>query len=200
MGYANAVTPTSSGFMRSGHSSASEFKNPVQSGNSDGDFRSLGLVSTRSKGIADHAFVSTDCCLDLGPKIVATRLLPAHPAVLDDLLDVSVPLCRSGRSGRARDCGCARRHDDGGIRMTLGDRLVNAVLIVGTVSRERRDGIGDLVEQCARPRGVIDLFTGQLNRDDFAAFGIDADMQLTPGSAAGRAVLFNQSFAGPAKL
>ena len=70
---------------------ASEFKHPVQGGSSDGDFRGLGLVSTRSKGIADHAFVSTDCCLDLGPKIVATRLLPAHPTVRDDLLEVSVP-------------------------------------------------------------------------------------------------------------
>ena len=82
----------------------------------------------------------------------------------------------------------------------LGDALVHFVLIVGTVSRERRDGIGDLAEQRARPRGVIDLFPGQLNREDFAAFGIDANMQLTPGSAAGCAVLFNQSFAGPAKL
>ena len=157
-------------------------------------------ISTRSKGIADHAFVSTDCCLDLGPKIVATRLLPAHPTVLDDLLDVSVPLCRSGRGGRARDRGCSRRHDDGGIRMTLGDSLVNSVLIVGAVSREGRDGIGDLVEQRASPRGVIDLFLGQLDRDDFAALAIDADMQFTPGSAAGRAVLFNQPFAGSAEL
>src|ERR1700748_1035103 len=104
----------------------------------------------RSKGIADHAFVSTNYGLDLGPKIVATRLLPAHPTALDDLLDVSVPLCRSGRGGRARDCGCSRRHDAGGIRSMLGDALVHFVLIVGTVSRERRDRIDDLVEQCAR--------------------------------------------------
>ena len=92
---------------------ASEFKHPVQGGSSDGDFRGFGLISSRSKGIVDYAFVSTDCCLDLGPKIVATRLLPAHPTTLDDLLDVSVPLCRSGRGGRARDCGCARRHNAG---------------------------------------------------------------------------------------
>ena len=98
MGHANAVTPTSSGFMRSGHSSASEFKHPVQGGNSDGDFRGLGLVSSRSKGIAEHAFVSTDRRLDPGPKIVATRLLPAHPTALDDLLDVSVPLCLKASS------------------------------------------------------------------------------------------------------
>ena len=179
---------------------ASEFQHPVQGSSSDGDFRGLGLTSSRSKRIADYAFVSTDCRLDLGPKIVATRLLPAHPTVLDDLLDVSVPLCRSGRGGRTRDCGCARRHDDGGIRMMLSDRLVNAVLIVGPVSRERRDGIGDLVEQRARPRGVIDLLSGQLNRKDFAALGIDAEMQLTPGSAAGRAMLFNQPFTGAAEL
>ena len=84
--------------------------------------------------------------------------------------------------------------------MTLGDRLVNSVLIVCTVSRERRDGIGDLVEQRARPRGVIDLFSGQLNREDFAALGIDAEMQFTPGSAARRAVLFNQPFTGSTEL
>ena len=82
----------------------------------------------------------------------------------------------------------------------LGDALVHFVLIIGTVSRERRDGIGDLVEQCARPRGVIDLFPGQLDREDFAALGIDADMQLTPGSAARRAVLFNQPFTGSTEL
>src|ERR1700761_1619566 len=34
----------------------------------------------------------------------------------------AVPLGRSGRGGRTRDRGCARRHDDGGIRMTLGIR------------------------------------------------------------------------------
>jgi hypothetical protein len=34
--------------------------------------------------------------------------------------------------------------------MTLSDVLVHFVLFVGAVSRERRDGIGDLVEQCAR--------------------------------------------------
>jgi hypothetical protein len=81
----------------------------------------------RSKGIADHAFVSTDGRLDLGPKIVATRLLPAHPTVLDDLLDVSVPLCRRGRGGRTRDGGCAPRHDDGGIRSMLGACLVKTL-------------------------------------------------------------------------
>jgi hypothetical protein len=35
---------------------------------------------------------------------------------------------------------------------------------------------------------------------DLAAGGIDADMQLPPGSATGRSVLFDQPFAGSAEL
>jgi hypothetical protein len=141
---------------------ASEFKHPVQGDSSDGDFRGLGLISSRSQGIADHAFVSTDRCLDLGPKIVATRLLPAHPTVRDDLLEVSVALCRSARDGRTRNRGGSRRYDDRGIRMTLGDSLVNSVLIVRAVSREGRQGIGELVEQRGSPRGVVALLVSSI--------------------------------------
>jgi hypothetical protein len=92
IGHASAVTPTSLGFMRSGHSSGVRIP-------ASGSRR-----QQRSKGIADYAFVSTNYGLDLGPKIVATGFLPTHPTALDDLLDVSVPLCRSGRGGSARDC------------------------------------------------------------------------------------------------
>ena len=53
--------------------------------------------------------------------------------------------------------------------MTLGDSLVNAVLIVRAVSREGRQGIGELVEQRGSPRAVVALFLGQLDRDNFAA-------------------------------
>ena len=84
--------------------------------------------------------------------------------------------------------------------MTLGNSLVNAVLIVRAVSREGRQGIGELVEQRGSPPAVVALFLGQLDRDDFAALAIDADMQFTPRSAAGHAVLFNQPFAGPTEL
>src|SRR5271156_2321256 len=82
-----------------------------------------------------------------------------------------------------------------GVRMTLGNSLVSAVLIVRAVSREGRQGIYELVEQRVSSRGVVALFLGQLDRDNFAALAIDADMQFTPRSAAGRAVLFNQPFA-----
>ena len=80
--------------------------------------------------------------------------------------------------------------------MTLRNGLIHSVLIVGSVSRERRDGIGDLIEQRARSRGVITVFLGQFNRDNFTASGIDAYMQLTPGPPTRRAVLFNQPFTG----
>jgi hypothetical protein len=65
--------------------------------------------------------------------------------------------------------------------MTLGDGLIHSVLIIGSVRRERCDWIADLVEQCASSRGVIDVFVRQLDRDNFTASGVDADMQLTPG-------------------
>jgi hypothetical protein len=59
---------------------APEFKHPVQGGSGDRDFRGPGLIRTRTKGIADHAFVSADCCLDFGPMIVAARLCqPIRP-------------------------------------------------------------------------------------------------------------------------
>ena len=196
----DAVTPTPSGVKRYGHSSGVRRKHPVQGSGSDGDFGRFGLIGPRSQGIADHALVSADRCLDLGPQIVAARFLPGHPAVRDDLLDVSVTLCRGGPGGRTRHRGCSRRHVDSGIRITLGDRLADLVLIVGAVSGEGRNGIGELVEQCGSPRGIVDIFLGQRDRNDLAALGIDADMQLAPRSAAGRSMLFNQPFAGPAEL
>src|SRR5882724_4017851 len=84
--------------------------------------------------------------------------------------------------------------------MTLGNRLVYSVLIIGSVRHERCDWITDLIEQCASSRGVIDVFLGQLNGNDLAASCVDAYMQLTPGSAAGRAMLFNQPFTCPAEF
>jgi hypothetical protein len=84
--------------------------------------------------------------------------------------------------------------------MTLGNRLADPVLIVIAVGGEGSDGIGDLVEKRVNQRTIIDFFLGHFDGDDLAAVGIDTDMQLPPGSAAGRAVLFNQPFAGSAEL
>jgi hypothetical protein len=70
--------------------------------------------------------------------------------------------------------------------MTLRNRLADLVLIVGAVSGEGGNGIGDLVEQRASHRGIVDILPGHHDDDDLAADGIDADMQLAPGPAAAR--------------
>ena len=77
---------------------------------------------------------------------------------------------------------------------------LDPVLIVCTVGGKRSDGIGELIEKRASQRGIIDFFPAHFDGDDLAAVGIDADMQVAPGPAAGRTVLFDQPFAGPAEL
>src|SRR5208282_2877487 len=126
---------------------ASEPQHPVQRSGGEGDLGRLGLFGARSKGIADHAFVSADRRLDLGPQIVAAGLLPGHAAAFGDHPQVTVALCRGDVSRSARYRAGPRRHDDGGIRMTLGNRLANPVLIVEAVGGNGRDGIGDLAEK-----------------------------------------------------
>jgi hypothetical protein len=78
--------------------------------------------------------------------------------------------------------------------------VIHFVLIIGSVRRERCDWIADLVEQCASSRGVIDVFFGQFDRDNFAASGIDTYMQPTPEPPTRRAVFFNQPFTSAAEF
>jgi hypothetical protein len=70
----------------------------------------------------------------------------------------------------------SRRHDDGGIRMTHGNRLAGPALIIGTIGSQGGNGIGDLAEQHIGHRGIVDFPPGHLDGDDLAAIGIDADM------------------------
>src|SRR5882757_5572095 len=106
---------------------ASEPQHPVQGGRSEGDLGRLGLVCARAKGIADHALVA------------AARLLPSHAAAFDDHPQVTVALCRGGVGRSARYRAGPRRYDDGGIRMALGNRLANPVLIVEAVGDKGGD-------------------------------------------------------------
>jgi hypothetical protein len=64
--------------------------------------------------------------------------------------------------------------------MTLGDRRIYSVLFIGSVRRERCDWVADLIEQRASSGGVINIFLGQLNRDNLTTTCIDAYMRLTP--------------------
>jgi len=57
-----------------------------------------------------------------------------------------------------------------------------------------------LFQQGLDMRGVVDVFVGQIPRGDFAAVGIDADVQLAPSAASKGSALLKQPFAGAAKL
>ena len=48
-------------------------------------------------------------------------------------------------------------HNDPSVRMALGDRAVDTVLVVRPVTRERSNRIRDLVEQGADLGAVIDI-------------------------------------------
>jgi hypothetical protein len=63
---------------------ASKRQHPVQGSGSKANLGRLGSVGARSKGIADHTFVSPDRRLDLGPLIVAAGFLPDHLAAIGD--------------------------------------------------------------------------------------------------------------------
>ena len=178
---------------------ASKRQHPVQGSGSDGNLGRLGSVGARSKGIADDTFVSPDRRLDLGPQIVAAGFLPGHLAAIGDHPQMAVALCWSGFGRRTRHRTRPWRYDDGCIRMTLRNSLADLILIVAAVGSEGSNWIGDLVEQSVRHRGIVDILPGQRDGDDLAAGGIDADMQLPPGSATRRSVLFDQPFAGSAE-
>ena len=82
---------------------APKLEHAVQGRSSDGNLGHLGSVGARSKGIANHPFVSPDRYLDLGSQIIAAGLLPPHPAAFGDHLQVAVALCRDGLGRSTQD-------------------------------------------------------------------------------------------------
>src|SRR3954470_5575774 len=54
------------------------------------------LIGVRAQPVPDHALEPADGGLGPGARIVARGLLPAHPALLGDELQVAVPLRRRG--------------------------------------------------------------------------------------------------------
>src|SRR5271167_2569657 len=48
-------------------------------------------------------------------------------------------------------------------------------------------------------RGVIDVFVGQIKRDDLAAVCVKTNMQFAPGAAFRSSMFFEQPFAGSAQ-
>ena len=49
-------------------------------------------------------------------------------------------------------------------------------------------------------QSVVDLLVGQIKSDDFAAVGVDANMEFAPGTPLRGPMLFKQPFARAAQL
>ena len=49
-------------------------------------------------------------------------------------------------------------------------------------------------------QSVVDVLVGQIKCDDFAAVGVDANMEFAPGTALRGPMLFKQPFARAAQL
>jgi hypothetical protein len=104
-------------------------------------------VYTRPQPIADNWFPPPNSCLDFSSTVVAGGLLSDHAALPGDAEEVAVALCGPGFSCFAgHRCG-AWRHDLRCIGVTFGDVGVNAILIIGAVTRERGQRACDLLER-----------------------------------------------------
>src|SRR5271157_2843984 len=82
-----------------------------------------------------------------------------------------------------------RRHDDRCARVTLGDFIVDIVLIERAVTDEGYDWTRHLVEQSADLRAIVVITGRQPDRHDLTGVGVHAAMQLSPGPACPRAML-----------
>jgi hypothetical protein len=147
------------------------------------------------QAVADHLLPSPDRRLNRGAPVVARGFLPSHAAALGDALEVTVALCWCGVSRFAGHRRYTRWHNYCRFRVLVGDRGVNAVLIVGSIGGERSQRAVDLVKQGAGQDAIVDLFAGQRRCHDLTGLGIHTEMQLPPSPAPLGAVLLNQPFA-----
>jgi len=154
----------------------------------------------RAQLVADDLLPPVHGGFDPGAPVVSRRVLPRHAPVLGDVLEVAVPLRGCGLGRVARHGTCARRDDDGRVRMALGDAGVNAIPVVGAVAGERRHRARDLIEQGTGLRRVVHVLAGQRASHDPAGAGVHAQMQRPPRPACRRPVLLKQPLALAAQL
>ena len=84
--------------------------------------------------------------------------------------------------------------------LALGDGAINWFAVIRTVSDDRGDGVGDLLEQGADLRGVALLAGGQLGGEDLATVGIDRQVEFAPRPPATLAMRLGPPFAGAVYL
>src|SRR3954465_13743269 len=158
------------------------------------------LIRTRAQPPRAPALEPAGGGLGSGARVVARGLLPAHPALLGDELQVAVPLRRRRLGRGAGHGGRARRNDDVRARVALGHGGVNALLVVRAVRRGGGDRVRDLVQQGADLGGVVFVAVGQGGGHDPAGLGVHAEMELPPRPAPLGAVLLDQPLARAVEL
>src|SRR3954471_6662282 len=178
----------------------SQLQHAVQDRDADVHLSRPTLVRTRAQPVPDHALEPADGGLAPGARIVARGLLPAHPALLGDEVQVAVPLRRRGLGRGAGHGGRARRNDDVRARVALGHVGVNALLVVRAVRRDGGDRVRDWVQQGADLGGVVLVAVGQGGGHDPAGLGVHAEMELPPRPAPLGAVLLDQPLARAVEL
>ena len=157
-----------------------EFEHPVQRAHGDRDLGRSTLIGARSQTITNNPLEAADVRLNQSTPVVARNLLPSHAAALGNHLQVTV-------SHRGFRLGCltwnaagAWRDDDGRVGMASSDLAIDAVLIVSTVSGERRDRAIDPVEQRRNLRSIVDIAGRHCRRRNLSGVGVYGDVQLAP--------------------
>src|SRR4051812_44549264 len=84
--------------------------------------------------------------------------------------------------------------------MTLGDGVIDALLVIRAIAGERGNSRVDLLEQGSDLGGIIRLRASQGRRDNLASVSIDPEVQLAPGPARLGAMLLGQPFARTTQL
>ena len=92
-----------------------------------------------------------------------------------------------------------QRDDDRRFWMALSHAGVDAVLVVSAIAGVRGDRTGDLIEQGADLRTVVDLHGCKRRSNDLVRLAIQADVQLSPGPTRLGPVLLLQPLARAAQ-
>jgi hypothetical protein len=95
----------------------------------------------------------------------------------------------------ARNCHSPGWNDDNGLRMTLGDSVLNGLTIIRAARRQRRYVSFDLIKQVRYFGHIANIIRRQRDRDDFMRDGIHSEVQFAPPSARADAVFLAEPFA-----
>ena len=134
---------------------------PIEDRTSDSRLRLLIGQSPGVKSPSNDGLVAKHRRFNQASSAITRAPLPLHPAVPVDRSKMRIAL---RRSALAHDSRRPRRNDHISLGVTSRNFIVDHFGVVGSISRERRDGINDVIEQRARSRGVINIFLGQFNR------------------------------------